>query len=209
MIFKNLFRCKGRTILTLVGIAIGVAAIVALGAMAQGIRAGFGAMSRGSQADLVVTQCGSMSAVMSSVDETVADELRTLPEVADVDGMLFGNAMIEGTDYLFIFGYDPDGFAIEHFRIVEGQGLADARGVRGKPLIMGQRAAQSKTGSAGGEPGNCWSWWAWETACDICPVPSLVVSASGFPSPGRWPISPRWFWPMSLLATWTPRAGQR
>ncbi|UCC65298.1 MAG: ABC transporter permease [Anaerolineae bacterium] len=142
MIFKNLFRRKGRTILTMVGIAIGVAAIIALGAMAQGMRAGFGAMSRGSQADLVLTQRGSMSAVMSSVDEAVADTLRPLPEVADVDGVLFGNAIIEGADYLFFFGYDPEGFAIDHFRIVEGQGLADARGVRGKPLIMGQQAAQ-------------------------------------------------------------------
>ena len=34
MVFKNLFRRKGRTILTLLGIAIGVAAIIALGAMA-------------------------------------------------------------------------------------------------------------------------------------------------------------------------------
>jgi len=143
MILKNLLRRKGRTILTLVGISIGVAAIIALGAMAQGIRAGFGAMSQGSQADLVLTQRGSMSAVMSSVDETVADELRVLPEVADVDGILFGSAIIEGADYLFFFGYDPEGFAIDHFRIVEGQGLADARAVRGKPLIMGRRAAQS------------------------------------------------------------------
>ena len=33
MIFKNLFCRKGRTILTLLGISIGVAAIVALGAV--------------------------------------------------------------------------------------------------------------------------------------------------------------------------------
>jgi ABC-type antimicrobial peptide transport system permease subunit len=43
VIFKNLTRRKGRTILTLVGICIGVAAIIALGAMAQGLKAGFAA----------------------------------------------------------------------------------------------------------------------------------------------------------------------
>jgi len=48
MVFRNLFRRKGRTILTLIGISIGVAAIVALGAVGQGLRAGFGAMTRGS-----------------------------------------------------------------------------------------------------------------------------------------------------------------
>ena len=39
MIWKNLFRRKGRTFLTLAGIALGVAAIIALGALAQGLRA--------------------------------------------------------------------------------------------------------------------------------------------------------------------------
>ena len=48
MIVKNLLRRKGRTLLTLLGIAIGVAAIVALGAVAKGIRAGFAAMTQGS-----------------------------------------------------------------------------------------------------------------------------------------------------------------
>jgi len=143
MILKNLFRRKGRTILTLVGIAIGVAAIIALGAVARGMKAGFTAMTRGSQADLVLTQADTLSAMLSSVDETVADELRTWREVADVDGVLFGNALAENGSYLFFFGHDPEGFAIDHFRVVEGQGLEDARGVRGKPFILGRRAAQN------------------------------------------------------------------
>jgi len=143
MIFKNLFRRKGRTILTLVGISIGVAAIVALGAVGQGLRAGFTAMTRGSEADLVLTQAEAISALLSSVEDTVADKLRTWPEVADVDGVLFTNAAIEDAPFLFIFGYDPQGFSIRHFRIVEGQGLAEVHGTRGKPLILGRRAAQS------------------------------------------------------------------
>jgi ABC-type antimicrobial peptide transport system permease subunit len=143
MIFKNLFRRKGRTILTLVGIAIGVAAIVALGAVAQGLKAGFSAMGQGSQADLVLSQAEGITALISSLDEAVADGVRTLSGVADVDGMLYTNALFDDTTYLIIFGYEPDGFAIARFRIVEGESLAEARGVRGKPLILGKRAAQS------------------------------------------------------------------
>jgi len=147
MIFKNLFRRKGRTILTLLGISIGVAAIIALGAVAGGLKSGFAAMSQGSQADLVLSQASAMSSLISSIDETLADEVRALPEVADVTGMLFTNALIDNETYLFLFGYDPEGFAIEHFRIVEGQSLAEAHGhgprVRGKPLILGRRTAQS------------------------------------------------------------------
>ena len=149
MIFKNLFRRKGRTILTLVGISIGVAAIVALGAVAQGLQAGFSAMTRGSQADLVLTQANAMSTILSTVEETVGDQLRTWPEVADVDGVLLSNALIDESSYLFLFGYDPEGFAVAHFRIVEGQGLAEARTVRGKPLLLGQRAAQTMSKQVG------------------------------------------------------------
>ncbi|MBN1640985.1 MAG: ABC transporter permease [Anaerolineae bacterium] len=144
MILKNLFRRPGRTVLTLVGISIGVCAIIALGAMAQGLKRGFTALTRGSQADLVLSQGESLSALMSSVDETIGDEVRALPGVADVDGMLYSNALIDESDYLLVFGYDPDGFAIDHFRIVEGETLAAARGVRGKPLLLGRQAAQSR-----------------------------------------------------------------
>ena len=141
MILANLFRRKGRTILTLLGIAIGAAAIVALGGTAEGVRAGYIAMARGSQADLVLTQAGLLT-TLSSVEEQVADQLRAWPEVADVDGTLIGNIQAEDAPYFYIFGHDPEGFAIKHFKIVEGQGLGEVRGVRGKPLILGRGAAQ-------------------------------------------------------------------
>lgn len=143
MLFKNLLRRKGRTALTLAGIAIGAATIVALGAVAGGMRAGFTSMARGSQADLVLTQADALSFTLSSFDEQVGQEFRSWREVSAVDGVLFGNTLTEDGSYLFFFGHDPDGFAVEHFRIVAGQSLAQAQGVRGKPLILGRRAADT------------------------------------------------------------------
>ena len=52
MILKNLFRRKVRTLLTVIGISIGVAAIVGLGALANGLQAGYNSIISGSQADL-------------------------------------------------------------------------------------------------------------------------------------------------------------
>ena len=143
MLFKNLFRRKGRTFLTLAGIAIGVAAIITLGAMAEGMREGYNAMARGSQADLVLSQADAMDVTLSGIDEEVGQLLTSWPEVVDVDGMLMGNVQTEGSAYFYIFGYDPEGFAIDHFRIVEGESLAEARRVRGKPLLLGRTAAQN------------------------------------------------------------------
>ncbi len=143
MVFKNLFRRKGRTILTLLGIAIGVAAIIALGAIADGLSAGYTSMARGSQADLVLSQTGAMDITMGGVEETVAERVLAWPEVADVTGILVSNVQAEDSAYFYIFGYDPEGFAIEHFKIVAGQGLGEARGVRGKPCLLGRSAAES------------------------------------------------------------------
>ena len=40
------------------------------------------------------------------------------------------------------YGYDPDGFAIEHFKIVEGEPLPSRPSARGgKPLLLGKVAA--------------------------------------------------------------------
>ena len=67
MILKSLLRRRGRTILTTVGIAIGVAAIVALGATAGSVRAGVDSLVQGSDADLVVTQAGAMVFVFTAL----------------------------------------------------------------------------------------------------------------------------------------------
>ncbi len=143
MIFKNLFRRKGRTILILLGVVIGVAAIIALGAMADGLRAGYTSMARGSQADLVLSQTGAMDITMGGVEEAAAERVLAWPEVADVTGMLVSNVQAEDSPYFYIFGYDPQGFAIEHFKIVAGQNLGEARGTRGKPALLGRAAAKS------------------------------------------------------------------
>jgi ABC-type antimicrobial peptide transport system permease subunit len=149
MIWKNLFRRKGRTFLTLAGIAIGVAAIVALGAMAGGMRAGYTSMAQGSEADLVLSQASAMDITLGGVDEAIGEQLRGLPEVAEIDGMLMGNVQAEDSPYFFIFGYDPEGFAITHYRVVEGQTLAEAHRVRGKPLLLGKSAAESMEKAVG------------------------------------------------------------
>ena len=127
MILGNLFRRKGRTIVTIAGICIGVAVIVALGAAAQGMRAGFSAMAQGSQADLVLNQTDTLTVILSSGEEAIADQLRTWPEATDVDGVIISEVQTEAAPVFYIFGHDSAGFAIAHFRIVEGQSMTVRR----------------------------------------------------------------------------------
>ncbi|MCS7179187.1 MAG: ABC transporter permease [Anaerolineae bacterium] len=142
MVLRNLFRRRGRTALTLLGIAIGVAAIVALGAVAGGLRQGFASMTRGSEADFIVTQAGALTAILGSIDQAVADELQAMPEVAAVDGLVFANTILDDGSYLFCFGLDPQGFSIRRFRVIEGERLDQASVRRGRPLLLGRQAAE-------------------------------------------------------------------
>src|SRR5262245_16449539 len=101
MIFKNLLRRKGRTFLTMIEIAIGVTAIIARGAMANGVESGYGKALTGSQADLVLSQPDAYDLSLSSIDETITEQLQAMPEVAKVSGMLEGIVQAEGAPYFF------------------------------------------------------------------------------------------------------------
>ncbi len=146
MILRNLLRRKTRTLLTIFGIAVGVAAVVALGALAEGFVEGYGAIAGGSGADLLVVQDEALDIVFSAVDEQVRDRLQALPGVDQVTGMIYTFAATEGTPYFILYGYDPQDFAIDHFKIVDGRSLSDALAPRdvgrgGRPMILGHAAA--------------------------------------------------------------------
>jgi putative ABC transport system permease protein len=142
MILKSLLRRKTRTLLTVIGVAIGVAAIVALGVMAAGFAEGYGAMGGGSGADLLVMQADSIDIAFSAVDEQVGQTLAGFSGVDEVTGMIYTFAAAEDIPYFIVFGYDPDGFAIAHFKIKEGEGLSErAARQAGHPLILGRTVA--------------------------------------------------------------------
>ena len=145
LILRNLTRRRGRTILTVLGIAVGVAAVVALSAMARGMDAGYRAMLGGSKADLVLSQPNSFDIAYSSVDDDLAEALLAMPEIGDVSGMLQGFVQAEGTPFFFVFGYPSGSFVLDRLQIREGVGLdeREAGASRGTPILLGAVAAES------------------------------------------------------------------
>lgn len=145
MIFKNLLRRKGRTLLTVFGIAIGVAAIVALGALADGLQAGYDSFLTGNQADLVLSQPDAFDISMSAVDQKIGTEILSMSEVSAVSGMLQGLVQTESVPFFFVFGYPEDSFILNRFQIVDGVGLnsREAQQAHGTPVILGGSAADT------------------------------------------------------------------
>jgi ABC-type antimicrobial peptide transport system permease subunit len=151
MVVKNLLRRKIRTLLTILGIGIGVAVIISLGAMAEGLQAGYGAMLAGSQADLVLSQPNSFDISYSSVDESIGADLAAMPEVSAISGMLQGWSQTEGEPFFFVFGYPEDSFVLDRFQIIDGVGLGSqvGREMRGKPVLLGSISAERLNKSPG------------------------------------------------------------
>ena len=143
MIWKNLFRRKIRTLLTAFGIAVGVAAVVALGALADGFIAGYGDMAGGSGADLLVIQDDALDIVFSAVDQQVGSRLKGFSGVTAISEMIYTFAATEDAPYFIVYGYEPGDFALDHFKIVEGATLS-RRPPRegGRPLLLGKSAAE-------------------------------------------------------------------
>ncbi len=127
MIWKNLWRRKTRTLLTILGIAIGVGAVVSLSAFGAGFATGFERMMSGSNADLSVVQKDAMISFLSILEEEVGDDLRSIAGVEAVSGSIMSLVQMPESPYFTVFGEDPRGFPIEHFRVVDGQRLSGRR----------------------------------------------------------------------------------
>jgi hypothetical protein len=104
MILANLWRRKGRTILTLIGISTGIAAIVA-----QGSGEMFTAMWRVSKTDLLAIE-GGVDADLSAIDERVGAQIEARPEVEAVSGTIMTAVSTEQVAMLLVFGYHPRSF---------------------------------------------------------------------------------------------------
>jgi len=144
IVLKNLTGRKTRTLLTVLGIAIGVTMIVTLGAMGEGLRNGYLAMFSGSGADLILMQQGAYDVTNSSVDEAVIHQVAAIPDARTATGMIVGNVTAPGAPYFFVFGYDTKEFAIQRFKLVAGQPLGAARqGSSSREILIGGQAAQS------------------------------------------------------------------
>lgn len=137
MILHNLLRRPTRSLLTMLGIAIGVATVVALGAMANGMAKNYGS-ALGLSNDLLVTQANSYDVVMSSLDEVLGDRIRALPDVRNVDPGIFTWIAFDESPYFLIYGYPSDSVAMQHYRVVEGKPVTMSGQV-----VIGRRGADA------------------------------------------------------------------
>jgi len=136
MVLKNLWRRKTRTLLTGAGIAIGVAVVVALLLLAEGLTGQINHLMTGGGAEISLIQEGIADMSFSALDEEVGLTIADMPDVQWVSGLLLQIGPVGKKSFFVTLGLDPNAEVLRHFRMLEGEKL-QAEG----EMILGRMAA--------------------------------------------------------------------
>ncbi len=150
IIFNNLRLREARTVFTIAGLAVAVTAITVLWNIAWGYAQSANAYYAGRGVDIVVVRAGVSDRLTSSLRDTLAARLLSLPEVKAVDGGLTEMVSL-GENYLLgipLRGFAPAGFTISQLAISEGRNLSS---VDHGTVLLGSGIANS-LGKHAGEP---------------------------------------------------------
>lgn len=138
IVVRGLIRRPVRTALTLVGISIGIAAVVGLVGMAWGYEKSIEKQLDVIGIDLVVSN---MSAgIMPKVfDASLQDRISKLPNVAETTSVLMQLLSIEDAPLMMVSGREWGGFTWKNLQVMEGRMPKDAQ----EPaVVLGHLAAE-------------------------------------------------------------------
>ena len=150
LIIKNPFRNKTRTSLAIVGIAIGIATIVALGLVTSGLQASTQSTLKAGAAEITVTHTGSneFGSTSGSINESRVTDIRNISGVKETAGILRATANIEGSsgNGLSISGIDSSKLNLMGVDSVNGTIYSNGST---NEIILGKTAAEDLNKSVG------------------------------------------------------------
>ncbi|MFQ6074846.1 MAG: ABC transporter permease [Candidatus Bathyarchaeia archaeon] len=150
LIFKNLFRRKTRSSLAILGISIGIATIIALGAVANGFRFSTERMLRTGKADFCVTERGVADLAFSKVDEEKLGEIERMAGVKKATGITISIHPVDDIPIFVVFGVRSEDLPIVGVEIIEGEAFAEESE---DEIILGRVASKEMNKGIGDELG--------------------------------------------------------
>jgi putative ABC transport system permease protein len=156
LIVRNLLRRGARTALTVLGLAVGVAAVVSLLGIAWGFERSFMTIYESKGIDLVVVKAG-VDRLTSHLDESLEGRVEQIPGVKDAVGSLTDIVSFEeaGLTTVLINGWKPGSLLFRGIRVVEGRALreGDAQSAMlGRVLALNLKKRAGDTVDITGEP---------------------------------------------------------
>ena len=139
LIFRNLWRQKVRNLLTLVGISIGIATIIALGSISSGLERGVEASLKTGETDFSIGQANASDLLFSAIAEVKANEIQNIEGIERAAGVLIGLSILKNNPYFMVFGIRKEDIDMGKAQIIAGrlfqEGAEDE-------IILGKAAAQ-------------------------------------------------------------------
>ncbi len=147
IVTRGLTRRPVRTGLTILGISIGIAAVVALVGISRGFETSWQAGMKTRGTDIVVSNMGS-ALTPKPFSASVVERISPLPHVADTCALLVDLISVEKAEMMIVSSRQWDGFSWKNLKVVSGRLPKDATE---KAVVLGKTAAevlQKKVGDA-------------------------------------------------------------
>ena len=124
LILRNLLRQKIRTGLTVLGMSIGIAAVVALGILTHSALKSTGELLTAGNSDFSIGRAGSADLTFSVLTEQDAAKVAAYEEVEHVTPVLLAFARVGSNPFFAQFGVRPEDLAYFELPVVEGERLS-------------------------------------------------------------------------------------
>jgi putative ABC transport system permease protein len=108
LVLRNLFRQRLRTLLTVLGISVGITTVVALGVVTEGMRQTSGAIISAGGADFMVAQNGAADFSFSTVQQGEVNQIAGRADVRSAIGVLFNIRSVGSNPFFAEMGIRPD-----------------------------------------------------------------------------------------------------
>jgi len=125
LVFKNISRRKTRSAFTVLGISIGIATIIALGALMNGMTTSMEGILKSGEADFTIAQSGIADLSFSRIDENVTGEIQNLSGVKKATGVLIGIYPVGNSPYVMIWGVRAEDLQMLGASILNGSAFAN------------------------------------------------------------------------------------
>lgn len=140
--WKNLWRRRLRTMLTLGGIAMGIGAFVALVGFSRAFEHEWLRMYQGSGIDIAVVQTSFLN---SSLDESLEKKILAIPAVAQVVPMIVNLIDLTPDVNALVYGWRADSYELDSLNIVSGHRFHDGQ----HEVLLGNLLADNLKKKAG------------------------------------------------------------
>lgn len=117
---KNLFRNKIRSLMTVAGVAVGMALFVAMTSITSNFSSQIDTITYRYKVDLAVQSKGAATPMASRIPSEVHDHLNKMEGVEDTIAIVLGTLSVPWNPYLFVIGMSSDNLQLHIFRLIKG-----------------------------------------------------------------------------------------